>query len=105
MASRLGSAFPPAGVRWWGELMGRTAVSTEIGFMATIAFADIRADLPRIVCPTLVITTEDNADVPLEKTRAWQQTIPNSTTGESSSVLSAQITPVRDHQHRQIFRL
>ena len=78
MASRLGSAFPPEGVEWWGKLMGRTAVSTEIGFMSTIAYADIRADLPRIACPTLVITTEESGLASVEETRAWQQTIRNS---------------------------
>src|SRR6516225_10448119 len=58
MNNRLGSGFPSAGVEWWTKFMGRTAVSTQLGFMATIACADIRADLPKIACPTLVITTE-----------------------------------------------
>src|SRR6266540_3780168 len=44
MAGRLGSAFPPAGVEWWTKFMGRTALSTQIGFMRTIACADIRSD-------------------------------------------------------------
>jgi pimeloyl-ACP methyl ester carboxylesterase len=59
--------------------MGRTAVSTQIGFMPTIACADIRPDVPRIACPTLVITTEESGLASVEATRAWQQTIPNST--------------------------
>jgi pimeloyl-ACP methyl ester carboxylesterase len=58
--------------------MGRTAVSTQIGFMATIACADIRADLPRITCPTLVITTEESGLASVGETRAWQETIPKS---------------------------
>ena len=58
MAGRLGSDFPAEGVEWWIEFMGRTAVSTQIGFMKTIACADIRADVPKIGCPTLVITTD-----------------------------------------------
>lgn len=78
MASRLGSAFPPEGVEWWCEFMGRTAVSTQIGFMGTIACADIRADIPRIACPTLVITTERSGLGSVEEMRAWQQQIPNS---------------------------
>ena len=60
MGNRLGSAFPPEGFEWWIKFMGRTAVSTQLGFMETIACADIRADLPKIACPTLVITTEDS---------------------------------------------
>ena len=59
--------------------MGRTAVSTQIGFMKTIACADIRADVPKIACPTLVITTDGSGLASVDQTRAWQQQIPNST--------------------------
>ena len=58
--------------------MGRTAVSTQLGFMGTIACADIRADLPKIACPTLVITTEQSGLATVEETRAWQQQIADS---------------------------
>jgi 3-oxoadipate enol-lactonase len=78
MGSRLGSAFPPEGVDWWTKFMGRTAVSTQLGFMGTIACADIRADLPKIACPTLVITTEDSGLGSVDEMRAWQQQIPDS---------------------------
>jgi 3-oxoadipate enol-lactonase len=78
MASRLGSGFPHEGVEWWAKFMGRTAVSTQIGFMGTIACADIRADLPKITCPTLVITTEQSGLGTVEETRAWQRQIPAS---------------------------
>ena len=70
---RLGSDFPPEGVEWWIKFMGRTAVSTQIGFMKTIACADIRADVPQIRCPTLVITTDDSGLASVDQTRAWQQ--------------------------------
>jgi 3-oxoadipate enol-lactonase len=78
MAGRLGSAFPPEGVAWWTAFMGRTAVSTQVGFMKTIACADIRADVPKIACPTLVITTEGSGLATVDETRAWQQMIPDS---------------------------
>jgi len=78
MASRLGSAFPPEGAEWWCKFMGRTAVSTQLSFMPTIACADIRADLPKIACPTLVITTEESGLGSVEVTRAWQRQIPDS---------------------------
>jgi pimeloyl-ACP methyl ester carboxylesterase len=78
MAGRLGSGFPPEGVAWWIEFMGRTAVSTQIGFMRTIACADIRADLPKIRCPTLVITTDGSGLASVAETRAWQEQIANS---------------------------
>jgi 3-oxoadipate enol-lactonase len=78
MGERLGSAFPPEGFEWWTKFMGRTAVSTQIGFMGTIACADIRADLPKIACPTLVVTTEQSGLGTVEDTRAWQQQIAQS---------------------------
>ena len=61
------------GFEWWTKFMGRTAVSTQLGFMGTIACADIRADLPRITCPTLVITTEESGLGTVADTRAWQE--------------------------------
>jgi 3-oxoadipate enol-lactonase len=79
MAGRLGSDFPPEGVEWWIQFMGRTAVSTQIGFMKTIACADIREDVPQIQCPTLVVTTDGSGLASVEATTAWQQQIPNST--------------------------
>ncbi|OGA48799.1 MAG: hypothetical protein A3G24_19745 [Betaproteobacteria bacterium RIFCSPLOWO2_12_FULL_62_13] len=78
MAGRLGDSFPAEGVEWWTKFMGRTAASTQIGFISTIACADITADIPRIACPTLVITTEESGLASVEQTRAWQQRIPNS---------------------------
>jgi len=78
MGGRLGSDFPPAGVEWWTRLMGQTAVSTQVGFMQTIACADIRADVPKIACPTLVITTDGSGLASVEETTAWQRMIPHS---------------------------
>ena len=78
MAGRLGSRFPLEGVEWWIQLMGRTAVSTQVGFMPTIADADITDALPRIRCPTLVITTEKSGLGTVDEMRAWQRMIPRS---------------------------
>ena len=78
MGQRLGSAFPAEGFEWWCKFMGRTAVSTQIGFMGTIACADIRADLAKIACPTLVITTEESGLASVDETRTWQQQIADS---------------------------
>ncbi len=78
MTGRLGSTFPPEGVEWWTRFMGRNALSTQIGFSSTITCADISVDVPKIACPTLVITTEGSGLASVEETRAWQQTIPDS---------------------------
>jgi pimeloyl-ACP methyl ester carboxylesterase len=77
--ARLGTAFPPEGAEWWTRYMARTPVSTQLGWISTIACADIRADVARITCPTLVITTEGSGLSSVEETREWQQTIPGST--------------------------
>ena len=78
MSSRLGSTFPAEGAEWWTKFMGRTPVSSQIGFISHIGYADISADIPRIACPTLVITTEESGLASVHQTRAWQQMIPNS---------------------------
>jgi 3-oxoadipate enol-lactonase len=78
MAGRLGDRFPAEGVEWWIRFMGRTPVSTIVGFNATINYSDIRTDLPRIACPTLVITTDESGLASVEETCAWQQAIPDS---------------------------
>lgn len=78
MTSRLGDTFPPEGVEWWAKYMGRTSVETQIGWIRTIACIDITEDVPRIKCPTLVITTEESGLASVEQNRAWQQQIRNS---------------------------
>ena len=79
MAGRLGSKFPREGLDWWAKLMGRTPVSTQLGFVSTIPHWDVAPDLPRIACPTLVITTEGSGLGSVEEMAAWQRKIPNST--------------------------
>ena len=77
--ARLGSHFPAQGAEWWTTFMARMPVSSQIGWISTIACADIRADIPRIRCPTLVITTEQSGLASVAETRAWQEQIENST--------------------------
>jgi pimeloyl-ACP methyl ester carboxylesterase len=78
MGGRLGAHFPEQGVQWWTQYMGRAPVSSLVGFNLGINYADIRADLPRIQCPTLVITTEESGLGSVALTRQWQVQIPNS---------------------------
>ena len=46
MSGRLGSTFPPEGVEWWIQFMGRTALSSQLGFVPFIASADIPGRRP-----------------------------------------------------------
>ena len=78
MGKRLGSAFPPDGVEWWIKLMGRTAQSTQIGFIGAVPSVDVTRGLSDIRCPTLVVTTEGSALHPPEQLRQWQVKIPDS---------------------------
>jgi 3-oxoadipate enol-lactonase len=78
MGARLGSRFSKTGVDWWIKYMGRTAVSSEAGFCATINFSDITEDVRKIRCPMLVITTEESGLASVEQTRAWQQQVAHS---------------------------
>ncbi len=78
MASRLGSALPPEAHEWWARFMGRTPVSSQIGFVRDIGIFDVQALLGRIAAPTLVITTEGSGIASVAATRAWQQEIAGS---------------------------
>ncbi len=78
MGARLGSRFPKEGVEWWINYMARTDMASEAGFAGTINFSDISADIPKIQCPMLVITTQESGLASVEQTRAWQQQVPQS---------------------------
>jgi 3-oxoadipate enol-lactonase len=83
MRNRLGSSMPPSAHEWWARMMERTPASTQAGFMDFLPSVDVRPLLPRIACPTLVVTTGDASNpaqniTGLAATRAWQQTIPRS---------------------------
>ena len=80
MAGRLGKAFPRAGAEWWINYMAKTPASTELGFVGTINFSDISADLQRIQCPMLVITTEGSALGSVEQMKTWQRQVSDSET-------------------------
>jgi 3-oxoadipate enol-lactonase len=77
MRKRLGSRMPERGIDWWADMMGATATSTCHAYMRWVGAIDIREDVKRITCPTLVIGT----DTPwrgAENFQSWQRTIPGS---------------------------
>ena len=74
---RMGSGMPEAGIAWWSDMMGATAVSTAHAYLRWVGAIDIREDIRRIRCPTLVIGT----DTPRRGKavfEGWQKTIPGS---------------------------
>ena len=58
MDGRLGSAMPRRCIDWWVDMMGATAVSTAHAYLRWVGSIDVRPELPKIACPTLVLTTE-----------------------------------------------
>ena len=56
----------------------RTQSSTGLFSQSVVFCADIRADVPKIACPTLVITTEESGLATIAETRAWQEQIRDS---------------------------
>ncbi|HTK02635.1 MAG TPA: alpha/beta hydrolase [Bordetella sp.] len=79
MGKRLGDGFPDEGTEWWSKLMGRTAASTLLGSVLPIPATDLRPELPKIKCPTLVIVSDESTVLgDTGVTESWQRQIPNS---------------------------
>ena len=74
MEERLGSVRPEM-LEWWSDLMGATALSTLLGFSHAVGDFNVTGDLPRIRCPTLLLTT-DSARHPASDTDKWRAIIP-----------------------------
>jgi 3-oxoadipate enol-lactonase len=62
---------------WWIDMMAATPRSTMLGFLRFVSSIDVRDDLPKIQCPTLVISS-DSARRPIETVAAWQKQIRDS---------------------------
>ena len=75
--ARMGSAMPEAALDWWSDLMGQTALSTARAYLRWVGGVDLRPDLPRIACPTLVIGNH-TPTLPADYYRAYQQKIADS---------------------------
>lgn len=78
MEARLGTSLPRPAVDWWIGLMAATAPSTLEGFLQMVPTVDVSADLPRIACPGLIVTTTHSPLGSVTNVRGWQQTIPRS---------------------------
>jgi len=76
MQGRLGSAATPEEVEWWVDnLQGKTALSTLQGYLRWVPGLDIRADVERIACPALIITTTGSGLRSVEGVRAWVERV------------------------------
>jgi 3-oxoadipate enol-lactonase len=57
MPPRLGSKMPPRGIDWWVDMMGSTSIDTAHVYLRWVSTIDVAADLHRVNCPALVLTT------------------------------------------------
>lgn len=78
MPGRMGDAFGPAASAYWAQLMGRTPVTTQLGFIASVPSVDVTADLASLKCPVLVINAANSNMGDAASVEAWRRLIPDS---------------------------
>ena len=79
MAGRLGTSAPAAEVDYWIEnIQGKTPLSTLQGYLRWVPGLDIREEVKKIRCPSLIITTTGSGLRTVDSVRAWQQDLPRS---------------------------
>jgi 3-oxoadipate enol-lactonase len=76
MPGRLGRHCSPELFEGWIKLMSATPISTAIGFTRMVPGVDLTADLPRVTCPTLLISNEEVGAPVLAAIRARLALIP-----------------------------
>ena len=79
MRGRLGSRAPEKMLEYWTQLMAKTALSTQLGFMKMVPTLDVRPGLSKIQCPTLVITTTGSGLGSVQDTESWCKLIKHAT--------------------------
>ena len=77
MKERLGSEASAEMLEGWADLMGRTAPSTLLGFVASVGGFDVAANLPQIACPVLAITS-DSKRHPVAEVEGWRPKVKRS---------------------------
>ena len=79
MRGRLGSQASPAEIDWWVDnLQSKTPLSTLQGYLRWVPSLDIRADVEKVTCPTLIITTTGSGLRTIGSVKAWQPRVKSS---------------------------
>lgn len=79
MQGRLGSKVSQAEIDWWVDnIQSKTPLSTMQGYLRWVPGLDIRADVDKITCPTLIITTTGSGLRTVDSVKAWQSRIKSS---------------------------
>ena len=78
MHGRLGSKVSQGEVDWWvNTIQSKTAVSTMQGYLKWVPGMDIRKDVAKIQCPTLVFCTTGSGLRTVDSYKEWTSTIRN----------------------------
>ena len=78
MRSRLGSAASEAMLTWWtDELMGKTPQRAALGAASARIDMDLEARLPKIMVPTLMLTTVESGLQSVEEVRRFAGLMPD----------------------------
>lgn len=78
VGERLGGDVDPATIEGWTALLAASGPKALIGYLEDLEALDATADLARVTCPTLVVTTDGSQGNPIEATMAWQRRIGSS---------------------------
>ena len=79
MQGRLGSKVSQPEMDWWVDnIQSKTPVSTMMGYLRWVPGMDIRADVGKIACPTLIINTTGSSMRAVDSYKEWQPRIRNS---------------------------
>lgn len=76
MQGRLGSSVSQAEMDWWiDNIQSKTPVSTMMGYLRWVPGMDIREDVGKITCPTLIINTTGSSMRAVDSYKEWQPRI------------------------------
>jgi pimeloyl-ACP methyl ester carboxylesterase len=76
--ARLGSGASAAQIAWWtDELMGKTNPRAAFGASSARVDMELERHLPRIACPTLIVTTQESGLQSVAAVEAYARQIPD----------------------------
>ncbi len=79
MAGRLGSKMSKQEFEYWVKnIQGKTPLSTLQGYLRWVPGLDIREEVLRIRCPSLIITTTGSGLRSVDSVKAWQDKLADS---------------------------
>jgi pimeloyl-ACP methyl ester carboxylesterase len=79
MPGRLGTNATLEEIHWWvNHIQGLTPKSTLLGYLKWVPKLDLREEVLKVRCPTLIITTSGSGLRTVQSVEEWQQKMHNS---------------------------